>query len=205
MFVVAAAHVFVAGGENVGVVAVLIEEPGVGEVGDVVSGDVVVAVVVVVAVEEAGWIEGSAEREDGVEDVGMAEGDVGGVVAAEAAADGGEVGELVVLADEGQDLLHDVLLVLDVAGDAPAGADVAVVPALGVDGIDAEELEVSVVELVLDGVNHATVFELEEAAAGGGKDDRGNAGVAEGEEFHLAAERRGEPFLIFAFQAVALC
>jgi len=29
--------------------------------------------------------------------------------------------------------------------------------------------------------------------------------VAEGEELHLAAQRRGEPFLIFAFQAVALC
>jgi len=181
VFVVAAAHVFVAGGEDVGVVLVLVEEPGVGEVGQIVGGDVVVAVVVVVAVEEAGWIEGSAEGEDGVEDVGVAEGDVGGVIAAEAAADGGEVGEIVGFADEGEDLLHDVLLVLDVAGNAPAGADVAVVPALGVDGIEAEELECSAVELVLDGVDHATVFELEEAAAGGRKDDRGDAGVAEGE------------------------
>ena len=60
-------------------------------------------------------------------------------------------------------------------------------------------------EFVLDGVDHAAVFELEEAAAGGGKDNRGDAGVAEGEELHLAAQRRGEPFLIFAFQAVALC
>lgn len=140
-----------------------------------------------------------------MEDVGTAEGDVGGVVAAEAAADDGEVGELVVLADEGEDLLHDVLLVLDMACDAPAGADVAVVPALGVNGIDAEELEVSVLEFVLDGVDHAAVFELEEAPAGGGKNNRGDAGVAKGEEFHLAAERRREPFLIFAFQAVALC
>jgi hypothetical protein len=97
------------------------------------------------------------------------------------------------------------LLVLDVAGDASARADVAVIPALGVDRIDAEELEGSVVELVLDGVDHATVFELEEATARGGKDDHRNAGVAEGEELHLAAERRREPFLIFAFQALALC
>jgi hypothetical protein len=61
VFVVAAAHVFVAGGEDVGVVLVLVEEPGVGEVGQIVGGDVVVAVVVVVAVEEAGGVEGSAE------------------------------------------------------------------------------------------------------------------------------------------------
>ena len=65
----------------------------------------------------------------------------------------------------------------------------AVVPALGVDGIDAKELEVSVFDLFVDGVDHVTVFELEEAAAGGGKDERGKAGVAEDEHLHLAAQR----------------
>ena len=118
LLVVGTADVFVSGDEDVGVVTVLIEVPGVGEIGEVVSGKVEVQVFVEVTVEEAGWIEGSAEREDGVEDIGMAEGDVGGVIAAEAASDGCEVGELVAFANEGEDLLEDVLLILEVAGDA---------------------------------------------------------------------------------------
>ena len=41
-------------------------------------------------------------------------------------------GELRLKTDEGQHLLHEVLLVLHVAGDAPSRRDGAVVPALGV-------------------------------------------------------------------------
>ena len=43
-------------------------------------------------------------------------------------------------------------------------------------------------EFVVDGVDHAAVFKLEEAALGGGKDDRGKACVAEDKQLHIASE-----------------
>ena len=57
----------------------------------------------------------------------------------------------------------------------------------------------AVFELVVDGVDHAAVFKLEEAAAGGGKDEGGQACVAEDEHLHVAPEGWGEPFVVFAF------
>src|SRR6266568_2358753 len=49
-----------------------------------------------------------------------------------------------------------------------------------------------------DGSGHATIFELVEAAARGGKDEDGQACVADDEHFHLAAEAGGVPFVVFA-------
>src|SRR5271170_3952954 len=115
---------------------------------------------------------------------------VEGMVAAEAGADGAEARVLILLTDERDDLVHDVLLVLHLTGDAPTGWDVAVVPAFAVDRVDAVKLEVAVFELVLDGSDHLAVFKLVETAAGGGKDDGGIACVAEDEQLHVAPEGR---------------
>jgi len=187
-FVCVPALVVHAGGKDVGVVLVAAKVPGVADVRQVVHGDVEVAVVVVVAVEEVGGVKGSAHGEQSGEDVGMAEGDVGGVIAAEAAADGAELRGWVLLTDEGQDLLHEVLLVLHVTGDAPARRDGAVVPAFGVDRIDAEELQAALFEFVVEDVDHAAVFKLEEAAAGCRKHQCGKACVSEDEQLHVAPE-----------------
>ena len=59
--------------------------------------------------------------------------DVGGVISAEAAAERNEVRVPVLLADQGHDLVNEVVLVLHVARDAPARRNIAVVPALHVD------------------------------------------------------------------------
>ena len=129
-----------AGSEEVLIAPVALEVCGVAHVLQVVHGDVEVAIVVVVAGEEAGGVERTAHGEHCGEDFGMAEGDVQRVIAAEAAAKGGELAALILLAKEGEHLVHKVLLVLHVAGDAPPWRDGAVVPALGVDGVDADEL-----------------------------------------------------------------
>src|ERR1700733_3359379 len=105
------------------------------------------------------------------------------------------------MTDERQNLLHQILLVLDVTSDAPARRNGAIVPAFGVDRVDTEELQAAVFELVVDGVDHAAVFKLEEAAAGGGEDEDGQASVSEDEQFHVAPESGGEPFVVFAFHA----
>src|SRR5258708_4344832 len=162
-------------------------------------GDVEVTVVVVVAGEEAGGVEGATHGEHRGEDVGVAQGDVECVIAAEAGAEGGELRGLILMTDEGKDFLHQVLLVLHVAGDGPTWGDGAVVPALGVHRVDTEELQAAVFELVVDDVDHAAVFKLVEAAAGAGKDEYGKSCVTENEELHVAPEGGGRPFVVFAF------
>jgi hypothetical protein len=187
-FVVVPALIVNTCGQDVGIAPIAVEIPGVADVGEVVHGNVEVAVVVVVAGEKVGRVKGSAHREHGCEDVWMAEGDVHSVIAAEAGADGAEAGVLVLLAYEGTDLVHDVLLILDLTGDSPTWRDVAVVPAFVVDRVDAVELKVAVFELVVDGVDHAAIFKLEETALGGGKDNRWKTCVSEDEQLHISSE-----------------
>ena len=88
----AEALVVPAGGEDEAVVAEAVEEPGVREVGDVLRGGGVVEVGVVIAAEEAGHVEGAGHGEEPGEDVGVAEGEVCRVEAAEAAAEGDGAG-----------------------------------------------------------------------------------------------------------------
>ncbi len=187
--------------EDVGVAPVVVEEPWVAQVRQVVRGQIEVAILVVVAVEKIRDVECARHGEQTGEDIWMAESDVGGVVAAEAAAQRNKMRVVILLTDERHDFVDEVVLVLHVAGDAPARRDVAVVPALHVDRVDAEELQVAAVDLAGDGADHVAIFELVEAAAGGGKDENRHARVAEDEQFHVAAEAAGIPLVIFAVHA----
>ena len=188
-----------AGGEDVFVAAVALEICRVVHVLKVVCGDVEVAVVIVVAGEEAGGVERPTHGEHPSKDFRVTQGEVERVIAAEAATDGRELAALILLVEERKNFLHEVLLVLHVAGDAPAWWNGTVVPALGVDRVDADQLKVAVLEFVVDGVDHAAIFELEEAAAGGGKDKCRRATVAEDEQLHVAPESGRRPFVVFAF------
>jgi predicted alpha/beta superfamily hydrolase len=188
-----------AGCEDISVAPVLLEILGIADVGQIVRRDVEVAVVVVVPREKVGGVEGAAHGEHGGEDLRMPQRNVQCVIAAEAAADGGELSALVLLTKERQDLLHQILLVLHVPRDPPSWRDGAVIPAFGVDRVDADELQVAVFEFVVDDIDHTAVFKLEETAAGCGKDEYGKAGVPEDEQFHVAPEGWGEPSVIFAF------
>jgi hypothetical protein len=90
-----------------------------------------------------------------------------------------------------------------VAGDAAAGSDAAVIPTFSVDGIDAKELKLAGVDAAGESGDHAAIFKLEKAAAGGGENQDRHAGVAKDEEFHGAAEVSGLTFVIFAVHGSA--
>ena len=107
-------------------------------------------------------------------------------------------------ADEGNNFVDEVILVLDVTGDAPARGNVAVVPALHVDGVDAKELQFAALNAFTDSADHVSIFELEEAAAGSGKDEDGQASMAEDEEFHVAVEPVGIPLVVLAVHGKGL-
>jgi len=57
ILVLAEALIVPPGGEDVGVVAILLEKPGVGHVGKVVGGEIEIAILIVVANEEVGEVE----------------------------------------------------------------------------------------------------------------------------------------------------
>ena len=94
----------------------------------------------------------------------MAESEVGGMVAAEGAAVDSKVDTAGALMDEGKNFVKTVLLVGVVTADAVGGMDGFVVPALGVDAIDAEEHELALIETVGKGLHHQLVFVLVKAA-----------------------------------------
>src|SRR5580692_5463420 len=89
-----------AGAENVRVAPVAIEEPGIAEIGQVMRRQIEVAVLVVVAVEEVGDVEGAGHAEQAGEYIGMAQRNVGGMVAAEAAAERDEMAVAILEANQ---------------------------------------------------------------------------------------------------------
>ena len=204
-FVSVPALVVVAGYEDVRIVAVMIKEPRIGGLRNVVRGKVEVAILIVVAAEEVGDVKGPAHREDGGKDVWVSQGSVHCVISTEAAADGSETRGSIELACERDDLVDEIALVLHVARYTPAGRYFAVVPALRIDGIDTEELKVAMFQLVVDNFNHAAVFELEVAPAGSRENKGREASVTEDKNFHVAAQGGGVPLVIFAFHRMSLC
>ena len=60
-------------------------------------------------------------------------------------------------------------------------------------------------QLVMNGVDHPAIFKLEEASAGGRKDQSGQACMTEDEQFHVAPEGWGGPSVVFAFHRRPLC
>jgi hypothetical protein len=91
-----------------------------------------------------------------------------------------------------------------VAHDAIVRMNAAVIPAFGVEAIYAEDLQVAGVDFGREGADHAVVFEFEEAAAGRGKDEDGQASVAEGKQFHVAVNPMAVPIVIIAAHNVSL-
>src|SRR5579859_6346595 len=78
------------GGENVMIPLIAIEVPAIGETRQVMRGQVEVDVLVVVAAEEAGEVEGAAHGEESGDAIGVTQRNVDGMEAAKAASQGGE-------------------------------------------------------------------------------------------------------------------
>jgi hypothetical protein len=101
----------------------------------------------------------------------MLEGDIDGMESAEAAAEGDKMGVLIFLADQWNDFVDEIVVVLDVAGDAPTGRNLLVVPALHVDRVNAVELELAGIDFASERADHVAIFKFVEAAARGRKHD----------------------------------
>ena len=140
LLILAQALVVPTGGEHILVAPKTIEKPWIREAGQIVRGQMEVAIVVVIAVEKTGEVKCARQRDKSSKDLRVAQGDIDRVIAAETASKREKARVRVLLADEWDDFVHNVFLILDVARDALARRRFAVVPAFVVDGVDAEEL-----------------------------------------------------------------
>lgn len=154
-------------GEDTGVATIVMKVVGLMHVRHVVRRQVEVAILIVVTGEKAGRVERAAHGENSVEELRVSEANVNRMVTPKAASDGGEAGVAVSIADKGDELIEEILLEPEMAKQPGTGDDGAVIPAFGVNGIDAEDLELAGFEFVLNGGHHAEVLEVEEPPAGG--------------------------------------
>lgn len=197
--IVAEADVVIGGSEDdVPIAVVVVVEPSVVEMGEIVDGVVEVGEFIEVAVEEGPVVEGAGQGDAAGDGVGVAEGEVDGVIAAEGAAVDSEVDAAGAMADKGEDLMEDVLFVGVVTADAIGGVGGFVVPGFSIDAVDAEEHEVAVVEAVPEGFDHAVVFVFVERAHRGGEDEDGVTGMAELEKLHVLVQTGACPAVVLA-------
>jgi len=187
---------------------VLLEIPAIGEIGEVIDGIVEVEIVVVHPVHEISQIVDTGHSKATLEDVGMLEQGVGGVIGAEGSAHGGNGDlRLAVIPDEGNDLFAEVGIEngLDIAAVKRVSA--FVVKAEAVDGVDGIELDAASIDEIGEGADHALAFEFPFVASTGGKTQERRAPMAVGNDTEIEAEARRQPAMVFTFhqKGLSLC
>src|SRR2546425_10227369 len=166
------------------------EEVGVAQVGHVVDGVVEVEVVVVVPVHEPAEVVHAGEGQASPDEVGVLQQGVRGMVGTEGrpgGRDGDALGPAVVV-DEGHHFEGDVRVVRRLHVAAVAGVGPLVVPALVVDGVDAEDLHPAGVDVMGERADHALALIFIFVAAAGGEHEQGQAIVPVDSDPHLLPE-----------------
>src|ERR1700757_4011045 len=120
------------------------------------------------------------------------------MVTAKTASGSNQLRRLILAAHQRNHLPHHVLLILHMPRDPPPWRHIPVVPTLRIYRIDTKELRPPMLELIVDGPNHAAIFKLEESPAGSREHNRRQTVMPKDQQFHLAPQRRREPFVVFA-------
>src|SRR6266404_2664830 len=177
----------------------LLVHPGIAQVREVIDGIVKVKIVVVHPVHEILQVVDAGHREAALDDVGMLEERVGGVIRAEGHAHGrdGDL-RLAIAPDEGHDFFAQIRIENGLHVAAMKGMRGLVVEGEAVDGIDAEEFHFAGVDEVAERANHALPLELPLVARGGGKADQGRSPVTVDDDAQFDPQARRMPPVIFA-------
>lgn len=178
----------------------LLVVPGIGKVGEVIDRIVEIEIVIVHAVHEILQIVDARHGETALEDVGMLEQRVGGVIRAKGSAHRGD-GELrfAVVPDEGDDLLAKIRIEngLDIAAMERVRA--LIVEAEAVDGIDGEEFDAAGIDEIAKRTDHALTFELPLIAGAGWKTQEWWTPVAVNGNAEFEAQAMRMPAMNFTF------
>ena len=194
----------VAGDEPDVVLRQLLQVPGIAQARHVVDGVVEVEVVVVVPVHEAAQVVDPGQAQAAPEQLRVLQQAVDGVVRAERRARRGDrdAGRLALVVDERHHLLGDVRVVHRLHVGAVARVGALVVPALVVDRVDAEELDLAAVDVVAEGRDHALPLELPLVAAARREHEHRRAPVPVDADPHLAPEPGRVPDVVLDLHPV---
>ena len=194
-----------AGGEMDVAGADLLVKPGIAHVREIIDGIVEIEIVVVQAVHEIADVVNAGHGEAALDDVGMLEERVGGVIGAEGCAHGGngDAGALAIVPDEGNDLFAKVGIEdgLDIA--AVKGMRAFVIEAEAVDGIDAEDFDFAALDKIGESADHALAFEFGFVAGAGGKTENGLSPMAMDDDAKVKPQAGRMPAVVFAFHKCA--
>ena len=196
VLVVGVGRVVAADGQDDVLAAERLQPSGVVLMPEEVGGIAGVDVVVRVAAGEALDVLGPAHPEDPVHQVRMPEAEAGGVVRPQARAGGDHVGIRVAARGEGQDLAHQVLVVLEEPPGPGTGMQVVGVPGLSGKVVQEEQLDPSLVDVIGQHLVHSPVEPLAVRAHRGGEDQNPGAVVPDDVQRHVPAERRTVPAVV---------
>lgn len=184
----------------------LAENPGIVKIGEVVDGIVEIKIVVVHAVHEIADVVDAGHGEATLDDVGMLEEGVCGVIGAEGGAHGGD-GDALALAvvpDEGNDFLAKVGIEDGLNIAAMERMCALVIKAEAVNGIDAKDFEFAAIDEVGERANHALAFEFVLVTGAGGKTDERLAPMAVDDDAKVKPQAGRVPAVNFAFHEECL-
>lgn len=184
----------------------LVVEPWIAHIREIIDGIVEIEIVVVHAVHKVANVVDAGHGEAALDDIGMLEERVGGVIRAEGCAHGGngDAGALAIVPDEGNDLFTKVGIEdgLDIAAVERMRA--FVVEAEAVDGIDAENFDFAAFDEIGESADHALALKFVFVAGAGGKTENGLSPVAVNDDAQVEPEPGRMPTMIFAFHDVVL-
>src|SRR6476661_1497315 len=157
-------------------------------IGHVLGRVVEVHVVVVVAVHKLPDVEGRTHGKEVGHLVGVAEGEVQGLVASKAAAGHPDFVDVALTLQHGHQLVAEKLVVENVVLHAHGGRQVLGVPRKPVDAVDAKQLDAAGFDQRAGGFDKLKVAGLVVAAAGSGENDNRVAPAAKHEHVNVLAQ-----------------
>jgi hypothetical protein len=138
------------------------------DVGDKVGRIVKINVFIVITIEKVSktanptrQIVPAAQGNDPAEETGVAHGDVYGMIGTHAATMGDQCGVGIFVVSKGNDFFKNVIFILFVPGEPVAGRTPVTVEALGIDAIDAADLEPAFINFIPQGRDKAPVFVID--------------------------------------------
>src|ERR1700676_1874046 len=181
------------------------QEPFIARVRQVIRRIIEVDIVIVIAVEEALDIEGSAHGHARRNHIRMPQGKIQRMITAETAPRHRDLRRPVFPLQIRQKLVDHVTLVLQVPPNPRSRMSALVVPTLAVDAIYAEYLDRAPIQLPGQRADHPCIFILKKTAPGCRKNEDRVPGMPEHQRLHVASQFMAILFVIFAVHAREDC
>jgi hypothetical protein len=138
-----------------------------------------------------------AHAYDFFEDTRMPHSQVYGMVCAHTATRNLKIVPVVFFTHYRDHLIQDIPLVLQMTPDTVGRMYVLIIEAFSVNTVNAEQLQITIIYLILQSPYNAPVLIIVKSCHAGREEEYRPAVVPEDQKFHVAAQRGAVPFVIF--------